>query len=106
MKVGWVSKAKIALGRHMETDWLGDCRRQVSLQQPVGEFFMLSVHAVIGNIFAFVMQQMADIMQQSRDRQLLGTVRLARKESRLQAVLQHRDRFTKVRFSAITNHQL
>ncbi len=104
MEVGGIGGAQVALGGDVETDGLGDGWRKVGGEKAVGEFFVAGVDAMVGYVFALLMEEMADVVEECGGDEGIGTLSLDREVSGLEAVLEDGDGFSEVGCSALVLH--
>jgi hypothetical protein len=70
------------------------------------KLFMLRIQSMPGRVFAFAVQQMAEIVQQGSRNQTAVAAFALDKRCGLQRVFKHRDRFAEVGFAASGLEQL
>ncbi len=91
-----VDGTQIALGGNVHSHRFGDSRLESLFQPRRSQGLVLVIHALIGGVFGQVVQQMPDIVQQSRHDQFGRRRGSLGERRRLQGVLQLRDGFAAV----------
>jgi hypothetical protein len=104
LEVGGIGGAEVALGGDVESDGLGDGWRKVGGEKAVGEFFVAGVDAMVGYVFALLMEEMADVVEECGGDERVGALSLDGEVSGLEAVLEDGDRFAEVGCAALALH--
>ena len=63
--VGGVAAAAVPLGRHVQTDWLGDRFRKPRRQVNGGDLFVVIVESLESTVLTELVQQVTDVVQQT-----------------------------------------
>jgi hypothetical protein len=106
LQVGRVGGAKITLGGDVQADGRCDGLRQMRGEECVREFFVVRVLALLGDVFAFLVEQVAYVMQQGGGDQGIGAVRFAGEVGGLQAVFEDGYGFAEVGFMAAAGEKI
>ena len=99
-EIFWLSEAQVALGGDVEPNGIENRCGHVMAESGDAEFFVLCVNAARGHIFAFSVQQVAQVVEQrGGDKRVCGAFALDERRG-LQRVFKHGDGFAKVGFAA------